>query len=1658
MNAATLKLKSCGFCGQSDQDVFECSSGAGLCRCAGRLCPTCLTANFGGAATEHAERVRPRGSKQAAAWMCPACDEGDRAVSSSAAAAAASSSAAAASSAASAASPRFPLLAHPALSDVLSSMGSPRAWQFLNPFELREGVRGMTYHTPLHPCALAARTAAATGTNAAASPAEFAAPVWDSYQSATSSEQPAATLNFPVDHRAFGNLDLQYAEAMQERTVRSQLRDQASSAAASSASATAAASVGSSSAAAAAAAASPSSSSSPPSSSAGKLRIVSTSFFRCANFLWRHEPTQAERLQEQQARAAERARLKAISIRLQAMRQSGEMSAEDAAACEEEHQKDVAAEKADMSARRSRAQLRRFAGIDDRNPHLLYVHGITKFAETFPATFPPHERWVWRIYYDQSLFLPCGCERCTKQRAEAGGAAEQYRIGEAWRLLFDHLRTLPFVQLVYFNFPAYQLRYVDTDPASGALTRDLRGFHYNNAGMLARFLALADLGHTAELVLLSDIDGTWSEQWKAKLDRMMERKAVCLRACDPAYRVELWGGASAFAWHPPEPGAPASEHRSLCFDGIESSIHAFASWHMRCTDKMRHLRGVGMHFLQHQIREDRRGIVATMREELRVHASDTGYDETWGDRRVERVFKSLLAQTQMEDASAGASSSSQPPKRGGKHPKKKQAAAAAAAAPSSTDAASDDDDDDEADDPSTAADPALDEFKGHFVYGADQLFLSVFVYPIVRAAVGDRESRCHSPQPGSLVNVFVQLPKDALKRLPPPPPTPMELARNLPPRNSDRPEIGKMLQPIRPIPPELIEERVVTYVEHWIEGQHKAAAKLKADAAAGGAAAGMKRKAAESVVKKPAPTPSRLQPQRNTKRGAASSPSSEGAVASASSTAASSLPLCDENVTDLAANGFEFDDDDEDDEDSENEDAGDDEEQPLDDSDAEWSTPAVKKKQRIDRPSSALSGSLSVSPHSPPFTSSSSPASAARPAQSAETLLSVTRDAVQVISLWYSAGASGAHQIRLLRVTHSDGNPPIVSVYAHGIDLGGVVAQRKHCSELLRRFESPSEKLRIQVGASPAHNILTAAGVRRFMTIHRMTGQNAYRQWITQVLLPKMTGGQSEEKEEKEGSSKAEDNKQMTASAAPSDPSSLPLEMTPSAAAAASPRRSHDEEKSRINPHPQPLSPIPDWAAAAMEESQQQQQQQHIGEQSPATPQPHPSPLHAPTFPSSPVAAAAACDHSAQPDLSAALNAPTPMQLDDDELMDLTQPTQPAISSSSAQAPATPSSSAAAAGAASPLTPLHSPATVHSRFALHSPVSSPMADIARVAPAAPTLMSDGEASDASSMPPLSCPSVATESAAAASAVTGSTEMGSRVVSFDLTPASIASASSSSSAAAANPSSPAPAVPLGLDLDGGDWDPRKPPPILPLMKIPFSDDSAHVALLHADTVVASASMHFDAASPAASPSSSLQLKREFDAHAGFSAADDEVGDVDESPMPAAAAKSGPHEIIELDDDDEEEQDRVQSSVHAAAPPAAAAAAASPARTPSRTSSRSALAAAAPSSAVAPARAASSSSAARSSRKSSSSVATLWSDLYSDQYSISLVSWAPLVISFVTENQPVQWKSGKGGGKIFTCSAVKLQKLFTDINAHQEAEVFTANDIPGFAETLWKRLHP
>jgi hypothetical protein len=104
------------------------------------------------------------------------------------------------------------------------------------------------------------------------------------------------------------------------------------------------------------------------------------------------------------------------------------------------------------------------------------------------------------------------------------------------------------------------------------------------------------------------------------------------------------------------------------------------------------------------------------------------------------------------------------------------------------------------------------------------------------------------------------------------------------------------------------------------------------------------------------------------------------------------------------------------------------------------------------------------------------------------------------------------HRIRLIEV--EDLKSHRRSVYAHGADVGSVVERKSNISRLFGKFTSPNEKLLMNVPGPHNHtvgqesNILTEMGIRRFLDTNKMKGQDHYKQWIFQHLIPRLTIGE----------------------------------------------------------------------------------------------------------------------------------------------------------------------------------------------------------------------------------------------------------------------------------------------------------------------------------------------------------------------------------------------------------------------------------------------------------------------------------------------------------------------------------------------------------------------
>lgn len=101
---------------------------------------------------------------------------------------------------------------------------------------------------------------------------------------------------------------------------------------------------------------------------------------------------------------------------------------------------------------------------------------------------------------------------------------------------------------------------------------------------------------------------------------------------------------------------------------------------------------------------------------------------------------------------------------------------------------------------------------------------------------------------------------------------------------------------------------------------------------------------------------------------------------------------------------------------------------------------------------------------------------------------------------------SQTYKVRLIKVINTITNK--IDCYVHAADIGGVVERKSNISRLFGQFESPSEKLLMNVQGAHNHsigqesNILTYQGVKTFFTQKKMKNNTHYRTWIENEILP----------------------------------------------------------------------------------------------------------------------------------------------------------------------------------------------------------------------------------------------------------------------------------------------------------------------------------------------------------------------------------------------------------------------------------------------------------------------------------------------------------------------------------------------------------------------------
>jgi len=115
------------------------------------------------------------------------------------------------------------------------------------------------------------------------------------------------------------------------------------------------------------------------------------------------------------------------------------------------------------------------------------------------------------------------------------------------------------------------------------------------------------------------------------------------------------------------------------------------------------------------------------------------------------------------------------------------------------------------------------------------------------------------------------------------------------------------------------------------------------------------------------------------------------------------------------------------------------------------------------------------------------------------------------------------HSIRIIHTHTTTGH---TACYVHGADVGGVIERKSNISRMFGQFESPREKVLMNVTGKHNHtvgqeaNVLTVAGVERLMTLKKCVPNVEYCEWLREQLLPRLregnAGGSGEVQEESE--------------------------------------------------------------------------------------------------------------------------------------------------------------------------------------------------------------------------------------------------------------------------------------------------------------------------------------------------------------------------------------------------------------------------------------------------------------------------------------------------------------------------------------------------------------
>ena len=105
------------------------------------------------------------------------------------------------------------------------------------------------------------------------------------------------------------------------------------------------------------------------------------------------------------------------------------------------------------------------------------------------------------------------------------------------------------------------------------------------------------------------------------------------------------------------------------------------------------------------------------------------------------------------------------------------------------------------------------------------------------------------------------------------------------------------------------------------------------------------------------------------------------------------------------------------------------------------------------------------------------------------------------------------HSIRIIHTNSASGH---TACYVHGADVGGVIERKSNISRMFGQFESPREKVLMNVTGKHNHtvgqeaNVLTMAGVERLMTLKKCAPNVEYCDWLRTQLLPRLREGNGE--------------------------------------------------------------------------------------------------------------------------------------------------------------------------------------------------------------------------------------------------------------------------------------------------------------------------------------------------------------------------------------------------------------------------------------------------------------------------------------------------------------------------------------------------------------------